>query len=140
MSTTEDIADAVVALLTALPGKLVDCVVAKPDVIPEYENETDTVPRLDVIPYEEREESIAADDSCKSLLTVTIVASWPATGSNTRVQSIAAMRQFRDALRGHTVDRYRWQRCENVSLFDADVLRLKNRFLSVFRATYFDVN
>lgn len=139
--TTEDIADAVVERLAAIASKLVEFAVSNPPILPEYEAEESDESRVDVIPYAEEEESIAGDDTCKSRLTVTIVAAWPvALPGRDRATSIAAVKQLRDALREHKVDRYRWQSCETVSLFDADVLRTKNRFLSVFRATYFDVN
>lgn len=138
--TTEDIADGVVDRLAAISPMLIEVVVAKPEILPEYEAETADGSTLDVIPFEETEASVAGDDTCASRLTVTVVASWPIGAGRDRATSIAAMRQFRDSLREHSIGRYRWQSCETVSLFDADVLRLKNRFLSVFRATYFDVN
>lgn len=139
MITSEEIADGVVAVLNAIEEKLIAFEANNPPVVPDYEKERAPGFRVHVVPFAEDDEALDHSDAANETLKVNVILQGPITQQLTRKLYLQAQKQMRIALREVDVADYAWQGNETASLFDADALRDRDEFLSVFRPTYYGI-
>lgn len=138
MTTSEDIANGVVAIFNAMEERLVEVDAVNPPEVPQIDVET-ARKSIQVYPFEEADEFNDGDSSTRRL-TVAVLVHTPVSSAFKRADGIAWVGQLRQALEGAEIGDYLWQENETVSLWDFDALKDKRQFQSLFRATFYDIN
>lgn len=136
--TSDQIADSVVAHLNATTAKPIQFEAVKPATVAEAEAESASY-GVFVLPYAESEVPFDNGFTCKRERVVSIVVNGPINDLVDRAKAMEFSEFVRTALEGTEFDGYLWSGNETVSLYDAEVLRTKNKFLSLARATYFTI-
>ena len=135
--TSDELADYLVDHFNDLSDPIVAFQAIKPETVAEAQKE-----RADygvyVLPYEESETPLDRGDTCNEQRVVSVVVNGPLK-TVTRSTAMQFCEQLRRALRETTFNGYRWSGNETVSIFDANALKEKDQFLSLFRATYFTI-
>ncbi len=136
MTSADDIADGIVAMLNTLATDI-SFVAVNPPQIPEIEREVDAA-TVQVYPYEESEESKThTDDMVQAVRVVKVIVQCP-MGTLTRAQCLTWLNQLKEGFRNTTVDGFKWDKCETETLYDFPAIKTKNQFLSLFSATYYN--
>jgi hypothetical protein len=134
--TSDQLADLVVAELNAIDDPPIAFQAVNPPEVPDPQAERNNF-QVFVLPFDESESPInLSNDTCREERRVSIFVHGP-IGSVTRAKAIEFCEVLRSSLKGTRLGDYLWDGNETVSLFDADALKNKNQFLSLFRATYY---
>lgn len=153
-TTSDDLADGVCAILNAFAGldeaaadelgvelALVKFAAVVPDEVLEISLETCDGWSVYVVPFGESEETEDRGDACRETLQCDVYVHGPIDNTITRRIAVKFLKQLRGALRETLVGdapSFRFEATETVSgIYDEDVLKSKQQFLSFFRATYF---
>lgn len=136
--TAEDLADQLAAFLSALDDPPIAFAAENPTEPASVEAERGEF-HVFVVAYAENEEPVDQyGETVREELVVSVLVNGPLLLIN-RHTAIAFVKFLRESLRGTEFDRYRWSGTETVTLYDFDAQKTKNQFLSLFRATYFDI-
>lgn len=151
MFTSEDLADAMAVVFNEIPKEELEFAfeAVVPDDVAEVFTESGGWV-VYVIPFSEGEESIDRGDTCREDLQVDVYVHGPLSPQITKRVGVRFMRRLRRALRqtrfsgvdaddDDTPYEFIWDKVETVNgIYDADYLKTKNRFLAMFRASYYD--
>ena len=136
MTSADDIADGVVAILNALTTDIKFTAV-NPPIVPEVDRSVDDA-TVHVTPYEESEESqTSTDDMMKIVRTVNVLLQCPLT-DYTRAQCLAWLNQIKEGFRGARIGRFIWDKNDEQALLVSVALKEKLQFIAQFRATFYD--
>ena len=135
MTSADDIADGVVAMLNALETSIAFQAVNPPNV-PEIDREVNDA-TVQVYPFEETEEPTDRGDMVKATRVVSVIVQAPLKTDRARKDCIAWLNELKAAFTEQTISGYRWGGNTTDSLYDFDAMAQKRQFLSVFKATFF---
>lgn len=135
--TADEIADEIVAVFNALTDQEFTFAAGKPAVLAIVEAERNDF-GVFVVAKDEQEESFGErDDGCKRTRIVSVAVNGPIRDQFTLSKYLKQFEALRESLEGTEFSGYRWDRNEVVSLWDNEALRVRNRFLALFEATYY---
>ena len=134
--TSDELADHLAEHLGTIEEPIIEFQAVKPETVAEAQAERSDY-GVFVIPYAESETPLDRGDMCNEERVVSVVVNGPLK-TVPRATALKFCEQLRNSLRESEFDGYRWAGNETVSIFDSAVLKEKNQFLSLFRATYFN--
>lgn len=135
--TADEIADEIVAVFNALTAQEFTFSAEKPAVLAVVEAERNDL-GVFVVAKDEQEEAFGEhDDGCKRTRIVSVAVNGPIRDQFTLSKYLKQFEALRESLEGTEFSGYRWDRNEVITLWDNEALRIRNRFLALFEATYY---
>lgn len=135
--TADEIADQIVEVFNALTDQECRFAAEKPAVLATVEAERKDL-GVFVVPKDEQEEEVGDRGfTCKRTRVVSVAVNGPLNDNFTLARYLKQVEALRQSLEGTEFDGYLWSGNETISLWDNEALRIRNRFLALFEATYY---